>query len=1114
MQSYNRVVEEDKNQLDNLDNLETQEYLIFINVFEKGKTSILQYSTNLTDLIGYQKSELINKSFETLMPSLLANGNSQKIENYIKENSFQKNSEKESFQISDKSKEFTLMKNKMGYLVPFNVRYILYDNNDFSNNYLIKAKFESKDVKSMYAYYLLTKPDFSLESISSSSIHLGLSMDLLKKYVIKLNILIRTNSDEGINLYDKYKDYKEDAVKITWVDPELIYPKNDASKLKDIPIQDLIKKSKKTKMFLQIFEMKNGDEIIAFVFKIFEKKNIKNQKESEFNKFIPDLKYQILFDLLTLRFIRTKIVKEKSGFRNLRENDEEKDDQSNKTLAKSGKNAKNKNSDIIEEFSEDEKKEITITKDKILDLQTKDSNGIKSFINILPFFGNDISLIKHRPNKEQYPAGKAQEPQIKIDVSKYTKLIDAKLRENPKLYKKIKNMQKGQKLNNNEENLEIKQDFINEEIKPEEDKNVGIENINRDFTANANVSLINVINISSIIWVKIVDFLIYFFVICILIIHFILTLNFFNTNKKIHSYFVYSYQLLNDISYIKYFVSEGIFINEISEYLSDKNINKTNYITIIKFILSGYADDITKIIYQFNNPKVNFPKEYIDFIANTNLTIKTNNELSKTEQQPYSSALSKLTTAIFYISSSNKDDFNMQNNYAYELMVNLMDSYYITFEAIILQMLNFLEDHTNNLHLITIIIFSISSAFSVGYLILFYRMMVKLDKDREKPLNLFLTIKNKIFEKLKNSSENFSNKLLNKFFRVDENEEESQQNFSKINIKNNDINIAKFKALNEYKSLNKKENSFMKYFIQLVIFYGVFNIILFLEFLNTIYFNDNITNFIKIYNSTVFSEIYLVTRINIIKQYFYNESITSYDFTEDAMQYNYLYSFLFMSQEIEQTIKETSKTSSFLEDEYKELFKQYYYNNIAKIVNVDYYNINNSILIESLEGYFEYGYNAVNLRIFEYLRYLSINFYIDSQRYLDKNVSVLINHDNWFEIHRLLLGIVRPWYQSMNDLLTYYYTTYTQQRLNYYIILFVVLLILISLFYWIVWKHYEDQFIDSIQKSFDLINLIPEEIINITIINGYIYVIFIYYYITNKLYIFFFFNIINKLNEN
>ena len=72
-------------------------------------------------------------------------------------------------------------------------------------------------------------------------------------------------------------------------------------------------------MYLQIFEMKNGDEINAFVFKLFEKKNTKNQKESELEKFMPGLKNQVIFDLLTLRYIRAKIVKEKSGFRNLRE---------------------------------------------------------------------------------------------------------------------------------------------------------------------------------------------------------------------------------------------------------------------------------------------------------------------------------------------------------------------------------------------------------------------------------------------------------------------------------------------------------------------------------------------------------------------------------------------------------------------------------------------------------------------------------------------------------------------------------------------------------------------------------------------------------------------------
>jgi hypothetical protein len=94
------------------------------------------------------------------------------------------------------------------------------------------------------------------------------------------------------------------------------------------------------------------------------------------------------------------------------------------------------------------------------------------------------------------------------------------------------------------------------------------------------------------------------------------------------------------------------------------------------------------------------------------------------------------------------------------------------------------------------------------YLIIYYNLMMKLNDDREKPINLFLTIKNSVFEDLKNSAENFSNKLLNKIFGVDEEEEESQKDF-KDNIKEKDINIAKFKSLNDYKLNNKKGTSFL-----------------------------------------------------------------------------------------------------------------------------------------------------------------------------------------------------------------------------------------------------------------------------------------------------------------
>ena len=1081
--SYNRDVNEEKNQLDNIDNLETQDFLIFINSDEKGKTNIIQYSNSLSELICYQKSELINKPIETLMPSLLSKNHSQNLEKYIKVFITQKNLDKDSFQIGDKMKQFTLMKNNMGYLLPFNVQYTLYDNNDFSNNFLIKAKLEIRDVKSLYAYYLLTKPDFSLESISSSAIHIGLSMDLLKKYVIKLNILIRTSNEENINLYDKYKDFKNEPVKITWVEPELIYPKNDLSKLKDQPIQDLIKESKKRKMFLQIFEIKYGDEIVAFVFKLFEKKNSKNKKEYEFKRFIPDNKNQFIFDLLNLHYIRAKIVKEKTGFRNLRENDNDKDNKNSITIAKTGKKGiiNDNDSNNIDEISEVEKEEIVITRDKIFDLQSKDSKGIKSFINSLKFFGSDISLIKHRPNREQYPAGKIQEPKIKIDASKYIKLIESKLEENPKLLKKIKIMQKEKKLNNETENFEEKQNYINEEIKLEENKKIGIQNISKDFSGNNNISLIKVININSIKSIKVIDFFIYFFVIMILVVHFILTYIFFQNNYKRYSYFTYSYQLLNSIIYCKYFVSEGIYLSEVSKYPVSDEYSKSNYLRFIKERLAYYGDDITDIIHQFNNPSLDLPDEYIEFVANTNLTIKTNNEFSKNEQQPLSSALNKLTTAIFYLSSLDNNNFYMKNNYAYELMVNLMDSYYKVFEKIILIMINFLDERTKDIRLNTIIIFFISFFITVAFLILYYRMLVKLEKDREKSLNLFLTIKNGIFENLKNSSENFSNKLLNKLFRVDENEEESQQNYSKINIKPNDINIAKFKALNEYKSLNKNENSFMKYFVQLLLIYAILNIIILWDYINTILFCSDIHDFIHIYNSTYFSEIYLITRVNIIKQYFFNSSITNYGFKESEVKYNFLYVFLFMSEEIESTIKETSKTDTFLVEEYKALFTKYFNENITDLVNEELSSIDDKVLQLYLVDYLEKGFSSVNSRIFESLKYLTIRYYIDPEIYSEKNISNLINDERWVEIHNLLFRIVRPWYKNIKGIISSNYITFLNQRLNFYIYIFIILLILISIFYWIIWKHNEEEFIDSIQKSIDLINLIPEEIKNIII---------------------------------
>ena len=185
-----------------------------------------------------------------------------------------------------------------------------------------------------------------------------------------------------------------------------------------------------------------------------------------------------------------------------------------------------------------------------------------------------------------------------------------------------------------------------------------------------------------------------------------------------------------------------------------------------------------------------------------------------------------------------------------------------------------------------------------------------------------------------------------------------------------------------------------------------------------------------------------------------------------------------MSKEIEPTIKESSKTNSFLEDVYKDLFTKYYYSNFTELINKD---VNDSDIYSELSEYIDYGYSYANLRIFEMLRYLCIKYFMNSQRILGKGISALINHNYWLEIHKLLNGIVRHWYKNMNDLITSYYSEYVSKSVNSNLFIFIILLIIISLYYWIVWKHYEEQIIDSIQKSFDLINLIPEEIKNIII---------------------------------
>ena len=921
-----------------------------------------------------------------------------------------------------------------------------------------------------------------MESISSSSIHLGLTMDLLKKYVIKLNILVRNSKNNVLNLFDRYKEYEEDTKKITWIYPDIIYPKNDMQKNKDTPIQDLIKVSKKKRFNLQIIEMKyNEDEIIGFLFRFTEiqKKDKKKLDQVSPEKMLPPFKNEILFDLMNLNYIRTILVKKKSGFRNLRENIQ--NESRNNLTVNTEKRKKKKTREEINfndnSSDEEENNEIILTKDRILELQTRDSNGIKAFIKCLPFYGNEISLIKHRPNKEKYPAGKAQEPLIKIDVSNYTKRIEAKIRENPELNRKFRNRQKEKKnINSIDDSIKTNYNTYSPKQNENNQKEQGEE---RDLGGGEDnsFSLINIFDIKSLKIIKIVDLLIYIIIIGLSILEFILSYVFLNNNIKRFSYLNSSYRLLNDIVYTKYFITEAILINSIQDYkFSQNDFFGTDYFSIIKEELASYRLDLSDTINEFISSNLDFSQEYKDYTSKANITIKTlSNGIEKDEDQPFFSAVNKLTTSIFYLSTiTDNTQINMNNTYSYELMVNLLNGYYIAFKTLISIVFEDYLQNTEKASLNNFLLFWISIIFSILVLIIFWKMMAKLNNDREKPINLFLTIKKKIFEDLKNSAENFSNKLLNKFFGVDENEEESQQDY-KLNIKSNDINIAKFKALNEYKALNNNKSSFLSYFIILFFFLLLFNIFIFSKYLDLKSYHINMDNFITVYNSTKFSQIYLMTRIDNIKQYLYNKSIIIYNITEEGTIF--LYTFLNLADELKNTIKETSKTKCFLKSEYRDLFRNYIYGDFSKIVPKDNYYIKMVNITKKAENGFKY----INLEIFDILRFIVENYYKDEKRNNENKISEFLNENSWLFIHQYLISFIRPWYKNIDKLINSAFYGYAGTYIENYILIFILVIIFVSLFYWILWRRYENQFFVSVKKSFDLINLIPEEIKNIIV---------------------------------
>ena len=439
--------------------------------------------------------------------------------------------------------------------------------------------------------------------------------------------------------------------------------------------------------------------------------------------------------------------------------------------------------------------------------------------------------------------------------------------------------------------------------------------------------------------------------------------------------------------------------------------------------------------------------------------------------------MNRLSNSIFYISTiPDLETVNLNNKYSYELMTNLLSGYFTSLNRAIRLLLEDVEASTKDPCFMCKIMIFFSLSITLIFLCAFWRIMLIFIYDREKPINLFLTIKKNIFEDLKNSVENFSNKLLNKFFGNEENEEESQQEY-KINIKQNDINIAKFKSLNEDKLFMKKGTSSMSYFGYLISFFIFFEIYIILKYFNSKQHFSEIYKFVKVYNRTYFSYGFFLESINIIKQYFFNNTLPILDDNRRNIINSFYSTFYNIEIELSSNLLMTSKTDCFLKNEYRNLFIRYFYHNFSEIIQNEEVK-NNSYFLEKMEN----GFKSTIIESFEILRNLYVQYFYEREyEKLGNNSSELINDDKWYLLNESLINLIRPWYKNIISIMTSCFYAVSDNLQVIYISLFTFIIIVYTLIYLIVWKSYEERLHILLKKSVDLINLIPKEIKNIIV---------------------------------
>ena len=1106
--------------------LERPVYQIYSRSNDMGKCHIIQCSNSIVHLLGYSKQELIGKRIEMLMPFICQSEHAGMLSDRLKRlRQLMLDNHNEDLKDRAKTTFILFPKTKAGYLYPINCFFDIYNDDDFANTFIIRTNFTIKDAKINYSYYICTRPDFSIDSISSSAINLGFTLEMLKKYVINMKDLIISIKGDILEFRDCYKDYVEPkAIYFLGVD-KFMGKKNKIEKKEEDEekkyTEKELEKLYKIKMNLNIIEIKfRQNEPLGYCFVLNEEKSLIEEKKNDEkinlinkNQLIHYDKNLLLYDVMKFNYVRTNVTEieeeadeevsasveqnpENGAMNNSVNNSIRKSPtkkkadtlSSNRSTTKKHKKRKESESSSSSSSSSssdengEKKKKNPLTKEAIMALKYKDAETLRTFILNLPFYGQEINLTRKSPNGSDFRVGFGFEPNIKISVAAYIHRIDKIYAVDKKNMNKIKQKMFAKRHtlenslfgeNKNDENLgENKENEVQKEEDEEEKKEEENEKQNNELDVNigmnSNNHLKNIFSKKSLFLLQICSILYFVLLLCLYIVEFTMTYNKFINLRNYVNYSIIQYEILASLMYCKYFLTEAVLAQNSSYVIYDTkyNNNHTKYIEAMLEELRRYREIIYTCLSEFSEPE-NVGKEFANYTQNKYLNIKmlvAHEPQNKTV--PFWSGINQIPTSIFSIAKveNNITDINLENRNVYDLMMNLINDYFVGWKDTTTLVINFISGKSR-LNFPFIFLFIISFVFCFLYIIIFYKVLAKFIGDGTRPVDLILTIKKSKFEELKAICENYMNTLMNKFLgeevdKVDDDRGEIKIS-SSIGISDNDIVVSKFKKRNKYNHSVFSNQKFSKIYIGSALSMIIFEIYFIVKFINSKESFEDIRLCVDVNNVTRNSEVDVVMSYNVIKTFFNDPTVPLLN--DENSEFILRERVKNITDAVEDWTKFTFLYMKNTGENYMNKFIDLFFKNITSI-NKGGFND------EDFLGSMKYGFRSF---ISRYLSLMKTGSLMDIDHV---NKTDIMNNEELGENGLKIVYVIRPWFDILNKELQNTLENIFEKMILLCLCLFIGFFVGAIVIYALIWKNIEFQLEKYLINSIELINLIPERI--------------------------------------